>query len=171
MPGQGSSAAAGRSWWQAEAGGTWGSPRRLPQCTPPPRHEGRRFVNEPELRLGRREGIIPESPTGCTKRGWAGICGSPCAGARAPACTRCLFSLALSHPMNNPGSCCGRSGGARVQREAAAQPGLGELTQAEAFCWCISHLENSSLRRHPLINPQWGTGNHKSSERFAFPPK
>lgn len=105
-------------------------------------------MNEPELRLGRREGIVPESPTGCPKWGWAETHESPCASTWVPTCTHCPFQ-----PHEQPWSCCGWSGGAGVWWEAAAQPGLGELTQAEAFCGCISHLGNPSFRRQPLINP------------------
>lgn len=102
-------------WWQTEAGGLQGSPHCIPQPTPPPRHEGRQFVNEPELRLGRREGIIPESSTGCPKQGQAGTHGSPCAGTRVLACTRCPFSLVLSNPVNSPGAAAA----------GAEEPGFG----------------------------------------------
>lgn len=92
-------------------------------CCCPPGHEGRGFVNEPELRLGRGEGIVPESPAGCTKWGCAGTRGSPRASAHVPAGTCCLFSLALSHPANDPGAVAG-----------AEEPGFGRRRLRSRSC-------------------------------------
>lgn len=120
-------------------------------------------MNEPELRLGRREESLLSHPRAAQSRDMRvtlhrGL---------APLLNHCLFSLALSHPMNNLGTA---TAGAEEPGFGGRQPGLGELVQAKALCWCISHLESSRLHRHPLIIPWWRTGSHES-ESFVFPPQ
>lgn len=47
--------------------------------------------------------------------------------------------------------------------------GAAGPNRAEALCWCVSHLDNSSLCRHPLINPDVARGTTSYPRGLRFP--